>query len=406
MANKMTTFEFIGELATPKEPIRIDKYEKGVSTKLSMFVKKDKICSAFMEISDFKGEKVYPIKMKFKANKDVDAVEIQVPYADRNKEENIEIAPDYVKRVLDLEENQELKDELSKLRYKIRDAKWNNKLDEEFEQNVKEYKEKCKNRTEVICDEDYIKLISDNIDVLKDKKVRILGNLKMEVNKKNGNVYRKFIPNLIEFASDDMANKLEVKAEYVFGEEAVNDDNFDETKLVNIMGYIEDYDPINKSRKLFPLPLVIDGSKIDPENTMHMARLNIFKDMLSSEEGFSKLPIVISYYRGGKQIEFSEDMLTDSQRAMIEAGLATVDSYRPKGGVIGDNVEFFKLVNMDLSGDYKNGALKTFEDEDLSKHLFIFNEDVIINTKTEEVVEVKQEVKSSSVSDELMNLFD
>ena len=396
-------FEFIGVLTTPKEVLRIDTYDAGVSNRLSMFIQKDKICSAYTEISSFKGKKQFDIKVKMKLNKDADKTEIVIPFKDRAKPESLAIVPDYYKRVLDLGTDEELKKEINYLEYKIRNAKWNNEVTDETEKQVKELTEKSLTKKEFLTDGDFLTAINESLEELKNKRVRVTGKLKFEVNKKNGKTYRKFIPSSIEYADADSVNKLELKVDYFFGEDSVSDDRFDDFKLVDIAGYVEDWDKLSKGNKLFPLPLVIDANKLDMANEKHVAYLDLFKSQLTSDDGISKLPITISYYRGGEQLDFTEDMLTDSQASMIAAGLATMDTYRPKKGVIGNNVEYFKVVNFDLKGEYSNGAIKQFDEDMLDTRLFIFNEEVVISKKTEKVTAKKQTVATDMDIENLFN---
>lgn len=104
-----------------------------------------------------------------------------------------------------------------------------------------------------------------------------------------------------------------------------------------------------------------------------MKRLDLLKNFFKVEnDEVFHLQWVVNIFRGADEIEFTEEELTESQKEMIALGLNTLDDFKPKGGLLGENREENRLLKPILkkfndSNDFTEGAAtSTYEIEDLT----------------------------------------
>ncbi|WP_233499521.1 hypothetical protein [Bacillus velezensis] len=158
-----------------------------------------------------------------------------------------------------------------------------------------------------------------------------------------------------------------------FTSESLDESSFEEEKRYFVDAYVLSYDNQAKKDRFFPQQLVINAQKLDFENELHMKRLDLLKNFFKVEnDEVFHLQWVVNIFRGADEIEFTEEELTESQKEMIALGLNTLDDFKPKGGLLGENREENRLLKPILkkfndSNDFTEGAAtSTYEIEDLT----------------------------------------
>lgn len=414
MANRLyNTFNFIGELGIPKDK---NKFHEKINTKnpnwdfykINFGIKESKTNSAFLELfggyqKDGKG-KVYSFSKGKNGEK---GSKLEIPWGDRNKESVMDNVADFKKIIIDLETDFEKKKERNKLFYRIVNIeKRENKTEEDkekLEKYKKEFKEKSDNRHEFITEYDAIQFLAKNLKKYEQYKFRITGSL--DLTEYKGNCYKKYIPETIEIVPNDTKNRLSATVDIFFDEDCIDDEDFMEDKKIFINGYLQNYVRDEGDDRFFPQTFIINGTKLDLENEKHMAILDILKGSFKpDDEGYHHLQYEIRVYRGAEKVEFTYEDLTDEQKKYVDCGISSVEDYAPRGGLLGNNVNEFRIVKPILKKvgnfDFKEGALHSGleEDEFLEKIIQDTSDikyDDIKNEDKEEDIKVGKEEKST-----------
>ena len=65
--------------------------------------------------------------------------------------------------------------------------------------------------------------------------------------------------------------------------------------------------------------------------------------------------LVLNYLNGAEEKEFDESMLTPMQREWVDAGLKTLEDFKPRTRIVGNRVEILRISSFDLTGAFENG---------------------------------------------------
>jgi len=125
---------------------------------------------------------------------------------------------------------------------------------------------------------------------------------------------------------------------------------------------------------------------------------NIFK---ISGDSFCHIPWEINAFRGAEEVEFTEDMLTDSQREQVELGISKIEDFKPKTKPVGGNKIEFRLSKPLIEGAFTDGAV----DSGLSEEEF--RAQIYTTSETKTVTQVKEEtgVQLFEMDDDDEDLF-
>lgn len=408
MANRLyNTFNFVGELGIPQDK---EKFHETVKTKndawvfkkINFGVKESKTNSVFVELfGGYKKDGSGVVYSFSKGENGEKGKKLEIPWKDRKNKAVVDRVADFKKLVVDLETDFEKKEERTKLFFQILNLERKDGLTDEdkekLEQYKKEYEEKADNRHEFISEYDVIEFLAKNLPKYDNHKFRVSGSL--ELNEYKGKHYRKYIPDTIEIVPSDENNKLEATVDIFFDNDCIDDVDFEEDKKIFINGFLQSYVRDESEDKLFPQMFIINGTKLDLENEKHMAMLDILKGSFKpSDSGYHHLQYKIRVYRGAEKVEFTYDDLTDEQKKFVDCGLASLDDYKPRGGMLGGNVDEFRIVKpilKDVNGfDFTEGALHSGLDEDE------FMEKIIKDTSDIKYEDVKKEDPKKKVKED------
>ncbi len=320
---------------------------------------------------------------------------IEVPLSDTYKNEIVEQAADFIKTVIDLEEDFEKKKEYTSLLFKIRNHEMKEEKTQEDLDKIKEYNEQVEklanNRAEFCHIQDVIKYLNAIIPSLKGKKVRVAGQVKS--NYYNGTNRLQYIPNIIELVPEEVENQLRVTMDFFFDKEGIDDDI--KSKKMYVNGYVGE--KIKKEDKLIPLQVVLDYTKIDEENLQHKEMLNFMKNIfkIKDKKQVYKITLIINAINGAEAIEFNEECLTEKQKMSIKLGLNKLEDFKPKGNTYGERINELRVINADFR-NYPDGAIEVFSIKELENYLIN-----IENDKDVKESEVKSEEKTNAMFKQL-----
>ena len=197
---------------------------------------------------------------------------------------------------------------------------------------------------------------------------------------------------------------------FYFTKDSIDDSEWRENKKLFLNGWISAYIDKDTGNKYVPQQLVFDCSKIDFDNEKHVKLVNFKlaqigcsldennKIKCKLKSNVYKISAIMSYQNGSEEEEFTEDMLTATQKEALELGLKKLEDFRPSGSIYGDRVTVFKLIDFDLRNDYENGYVEC--DTTLSE----FEDEIFTPTKEEKVEDIMnppvEEEKVETVADD------
>lgn len=400
---KKGRFSFIGSLYIPNEPVSTQNLgtSEWKKTRLGIGVKNDQNLQ-YITMEDIHSDKVKTTKLF-----SIDGEQFEVKLEDTTKQEVIDKVADFSKITIDLETDFEKKKEYTKLIFKKRNHEFKKEEDktDEDREKIAEYdaqiKELATNRISFVHMKDAITFLNTALPLLKDKKLRINGDVKS--NFYNGKNSLQYVPNYIEIVPDDSEEQLEAYIDFFFDKDSLDDDKNLKKLIVN--GYIGE--KVKKLDKLYPLTVVVDYNKIDETNDIHKALLDVMKGYfdITDKKQVHKIGLELNVINGAEKVEFDESMLTDKQKTAIAVGLNKLDDFKPKGNVYGDRISELRVIKGDLSA-YPNGAIEVFPVKDLEDYLYQDDSDVKVEDVTvSEPKSTKEEKKEQSAEDLMKQLF-
>lgn len=391
MADKLmsNTFEFVGTISPCKETENFKPYETtrfNNSDWGSKHIKFNVVCGNnrhIVEVSDLvnvvnpDGMTIYTYtkdSVDDNGNK-IKGESLSVSFTDRFKEDIISQVAEYRKFVVDTElpsRRYQLEKAIDKFKDgSITDEQMNNLGVHSLEECEKAYAESKKKRHEFISAYDYIDFLNKfvNNEKIKNIKFKISGMYELTYNEKNDIWYRSLSVQRIYRQNDDAEITSTATLGFVFDENAIDDNDFDETKKIHINGYIGQY--LRKYKKVFfaPLTLTIDGngSEANYKKALGFKKKFVFPAE-DDDHKYREIGLVCNMLNGSQEVELTEDMLSDEQRENLEFGLITIEDIKKELGkpVFGDRVQ--DIVIDKLARGYSGGSKPTaYTDKDLAK---------------------------------------
>lgn len=288
---------------------------------------------------------------------------------------------------------------------------WDDRDDADVIKSVAGYRKNVikigEDRHEFITPYDFNNFISENSDEIKGKVFTVTGAIESNVYK--GKISNRFkIQSMYEVDPETTKNKLQTTFDYFFQSTDIDTADWNESKQININGYIKAYIDKDNGIKYVMQPIVFDASKIDFENEKHVKMLNYRLKQICLEYKDGKIvnnikknkiyniPVICNYVNGAEEVEFDESQLTDNQKEAIELGISTLDDFRPKGQIYGERVVIYKISNFDITREeYSDGAI--ILDDKVSE----FEEEIYVAPVEESLDEVVEKAESKSDDDDL-----
>jgi hypothetical protein len=369
------TFDFVGNISIPKNVEKFNEVKESASGweghRLNFAIQESKTNSVFVELYGgffkSKGNVIKTLSIGKKGSN------LEIPWDERLKEETVDMVADFKKVIVDFTTDEELKKKINQLLYQIRIIEHKEELSDKDNAEHRELKTKLReiapDRYEFISSYDAVVLLASKLEQYKEHKLQVSGSI--DYNYWNGNYFRKFNINSIEIVSDDTPSKLKSLMDIFFVKGAVDDKDMEKDKKIYIDGYVQTYNRSLQTDIFVPQQFVINTAKIDFANDEHVKRLEYFKKQFDVKgKGVYHLQWQVNIFRGADKVEFTEKDLTQAQKEAISFGLAKLEDYAPKGGMLGDSVYENRLVKPNLvvisGNDFTNGSIESeFTQDDL-----------------------------------------
>lgn len=237
----------------------------------------------------------------------------------------------------------------------------------------------------------FIDILNAHLKELEGKKVRVSGVV--NVNYYGGKSRLEYVPTRLDIAKPDEKSELTIDSKIFFSDGAM--DNDEENKKIFINAFMGQ--KYKKQDKLFPVQLIIDYSKIDLENTLHRQMLSILEGsfVAEDEDTMYNNRILIKVINSREEVEFSAETLTEHQKMMVACGLATIESFKPRGSIFGNRIQELRVIRPFATEEYANGAIVAFDLENLATYL-VNDEDDTAPIKEDELKEEKPKEETTS----------
>lgn len=403
MAN---TFEIIGKLSIAKESEKFKPYERfeydsGWNKSRLLFNVQSAENRHMLSIEGmYKADGTGLVYTQSKNTVDPNTHErkkgekIQIPWKDRNKQENIDKVAEYKKYVVDLETYGR--------RLKLQKAVDGTLTEEELEELGVEDVEKelelsKKKRKEFISEYDFTEFLNKLISSGKvdGKLFKVSGNIVHTYSENKGRFYKNLIPQRIYLVENDEEQTSTGQITVYFNKESLDTASYDESKKYYINGFVRDYDSSKKEFIPCPIQLVLDDSSDDEKKNKVV---KIIKGQFEvNDDSWKEFGVKVKLLDGAQKVEITEDMLTDFQKEMLELEVITMDDIRREigGDVYGEKVQEMVIIN--VSRGFTKGRKDTvYVDSDF---------EINLPKETEQSISVNDE-EIGDVMDDLSDLDD
>lgn len=178
--------------------------------------------------------------------------------------------------------------------------------------------------------------------------------------KKNAYLDKFRIQNVYAVDEDEYKNRLSLVMDIYYNKDSIDKSDFKENKKIYLNGYIEQYMGKDEGRKMLPMQFIFSAAKYKlDENEKHKKLFDYKMSYIDvKNKNMVHIPWDIVLLRGAEEAEFDESMLTAKQKEQIELGLKTLDDFKPKGTIVGDRVNEYRLFDPKLTGDFSDGLLE------------------------------------------------
>lgn len=279
---------------------------------------------------------------------------IDIPWAKRFDTKEIEKVAGYRKFVMDLGDAQ--------MRYALQDAvkafEEDNITDELIEktgcntlEEAKEALDKSNKRRHVFLSEwDFAEFMTKVVSSpkIKDTVFRISGYQEVQYNAEKGRFYVNYRVNRVDIAKEGLDETTDLSVDFYFGNNCVDDEDFEETGKGYINGYTTYWDSMVKKNGFMPMTFVVRDK----------AKLKVMKKRLVADDGEIKnIGLVGEVIQGASMSAITMDDLSDEDREDIECGLVTFEQL---AAAMGGQKAGEKITEIRLKGF--NARKKTVED--------------------------------------------
>lgn len=383
----MDTFEIIGTL----HAINSDKLkgfesktsDKGWNTKTLRFNVKSGSNNIMVQtkggvkVIESNGKiKVDPEQKIYTRSKGVDGKgeNIQIPFADRKKEDVIESVAAFKKLIIDTE----IKEDRNKL-YAIRNAiaKGESLTDDQFKflgvTTIEEAEVAVKNRArhEYLHEWDYAEALNKFVNSASGL-YKVSGNVEISYDMATKTAYKNYTVTKVEKMPDDSEAHAYVSMDVFFNKESLDLENWVETKgekkIPDISGVAvvngKQMFYCNDSRYNIKGTFATDVSFEIPGISKNYGIKNRFAKSFD-DVTWKSIRLNLNIIDGTEEVELTEDMLTEDQLIDIECGATTLEEIKAdmNGKIYGDRVR--KYTFRSLTNQSKGEEDTEFTDEDM-----------------------------------------
>lgn len=210
------------------------------------------------------------------------------------------------------------------------------------------YKSNLDNEREFSNEFDFVEFLEKElVTVDKERRIVVTGDIKP--NFYDGKITDEFIMKSIRYAYDDEKSGFYLNMDVYFNEDSLDETRFDDEKVVDLMGYTQNYIDKELKMRFVPHAFVLNGKKLDFTNPDHKRMWEYQKKYITADsDEFVHMAFEVKYVRGVEEVEFTEDMLTDAQKEQIMFGQATLEDFKPRGAFGGNNIVEYRITKPNL----------------------------------------------------------
>jgi hypothetical protein len=193
-------------------------------------------------------------------------------------------------------------------------------------------------------------------DKMKDKLFNISGDYEIQYSPDKDRFYVNYHVNRVTLAAEDAEPKTEMKVDFLFGEDAWDDSNYEETSKVMVNGWVSYYDSNLKKNGFKDMTVVIREENDKKRNAM--------KRKFTCEDGIKQIGLTLSVIDGAEVIELTMDMLDEETREDIECGLLDFEDVKRElgGRAIGDRVSELRFAELTPKKNVAQDTVYTVDD--------------------------------------------
>lgn len=244
---------------------------------------------------------------------------------------------------------------------------------------------------------DAVEYLKENLKSVGDQVVVATGRITKQFY--NGKVYDRYqLQNIFVRTDEKIKPRLNVTIELAFDKDCVDKSDWKASKKLYIDGFTQTYIDKDHGNKWVAQRMCFDASKVDMENERHVAQMNLrLKYINVTGKKVHRMAFEGYLINGSETIEFDESQLTDAQREAVALGIKSLDDYRPRGQILGERIQEFRIRNPHLNGEYAGG------DIEMDMTMSTFEEDMVYTPPTEEKIEdvLKETKQETSKADEI-----
>ena len=175
---------------------------------------------------------------------------------------------------------------------------------------------------------------------MKDKLFNISGSYEVSYNADKDRFYTNYHVNRVTLATEDAEPKTEMKIDFLYGENAWDDSNYEETGKVLVIGWISYYDSNLKKSGFKPMVVVV---REDDEK-----KRKALKRKFTCDDGIKQIGLTLSVIEGAERVEITIDMLSEEEQEDIAMGLLDFDEVKRSmnNSVVGDRISELRFAEL------------------------------------------------------------
>ena len=279
---------------------------------------------------------------------------------------------------------------------------WDERTDEDVISQVANYRkyvvdlgEDFGGRQEFITMYDAMQYLNENLRDYNGK-IMVTGQLSREWYAKKGVYMDKYkFQNVYAVDESEYKNRLGLVIDIFYNKNSIDKSDFKKDKKIYLNGYIEQYINKDEGKKYVPMQFVFSAAKYNMDDEKHKKLFDYKMSYLDvSNKNMVHIPWEVVLIRGAEEAEFNESMLTDKQKQQIELGLKTLEDFRPRGTIVGDKVNEYRLFDPQLKDDFADGVVEV--EDTLSE----FEENIYQPPQDETLDEAKKKSKETKKTED------
>lgn len=193
-------------------------------------------------------------------------------------------------------------------------------------------------------------------DKFKNKLFYISGTYDIQYVADKDRFYTNYHVNRVTLAPDDAESSTEFKVDFYYGEDAWDNENYEETGKCNVNGWVSYYDSALKKNGFMPMVVAV---KEDEKKAKYLeGKFNV------DDDSIKQIGLTLNVLDGAERVEITLEMLDEETRSDIEMGLLDFEQYKRElgGSAIGDRVSELRFVELTPKKNKAQDTVYTTDD--------------------------------------------